>query len=522
MTPRTLPRLRVGFAAITTAFCVVGCSQPSIPPPKPTKPYVGVTIRVGAVGDPKLLSLPKSQIGDWSATRGGEVVIDDSLMDAASVSGVDVVLFPGDRFADLAASGMLAQIPDEIVLQKSKPWKAGQVESKSEADPLQFDDVPVNYRQSVLKFGGKRMALPVGGSGLVLVYRKDLFEKAAKTDLAKETKVRVGPPKTWEEFDALVQFLGGRDWDGDGTVEAAIALPTLKDQEGVALGIFLARSAAVGQHRDQYTFLFNPETLAPWIGAPPFVETLEKLKQVGSLGSEGSAALDLEQARTAFRSGKVLMLVDLAERYAQWTDAKKPRPIGVAPLPGSKRIYNIERKGWEVGEEPGAAVRLAKGGGWLVGVASSSTGAKREAALDFARYLIEPDTASRIVADPSFPTLPVRQDVAAQGLPDSRSAPGVDGRLWSKAVLSMLNADVVTLDPRIRDSEGYLAELDQARENVMKGAEAQAELARVETLWNERTKRLGAKEQLRSYRLGLNDVVVEERQGGPGRGSRRP
>ena len=52
---------------------------------------------------------------------------------------------------------------------------------------------------------------------------------------------------------------------------------------------------------------------------------------------------DADRARAAFRTGEVALLIDRAERADAWSHGK---PIGVAPLPGSDRVYEPIRKEW--------------------------------------------------------------------------------------------------------------------------------------------------------------------------------
>ena len=110
-------------------------------------------------------------------------------------------------------------------------------------------------------------------------------------------------------------------------------------------------------------------------------------------------------------------------------------------MPGSERVYDPSRKQWEDASAPPTDPSyLPFGGGWLVGVAARPTGKQRDAAIDFARYLVSPETASRVRADRDFPMLPVRSSQLGQGPPDPRAAPGVDARQWSDAVSQTLIA----------------------------------------------------------------------------------
>ncbi len=74
---------------------------------------------------------------------------------------------------------------------------------------------------------------------------------------AAEKGLKLQPPRTWEELDALARFFQGRDWDGDGQPGHGIALVLGDDAEGLGNATFLARAASLGQHPDQFSFVFD-------------------------------------------------------------------------------------------------------------------------------------------------------------------------------------------------------------------------------------------------------------------------
>ena len=48
------------------------------------------------------------------------------------------------------------------------------------------------------------------------------------------------------------------------------------DAEGLGNATFLARAASLGQHPDQFSFLFDSDKMAPRIDTEPFVEALRR------------------------------------------------------------------------------------------------------------------------------------------------------------------------------------------------------------------------------------------------------
>src|SRR5262249_47400871 len=146
-----------------------------------------------------------------------------------SAGEVDVLLFPGDRLGDLIDAGRLAAIPNEAVMPPAPAESLGGGPSSSSADaskpandPFDFMDIATPYPDHGPRHGNERMALPYGGSALVLVYRRDALERETNRTAAGEKGLKLEPPKTWGQLDALARFFQGRDWDGDGSPDFGI------------------------------------------------------------------------------------------------------------------------------------------------------------------------------------------------------------------------------------------------------------------------------------------------------------
>ncbi len=286
------------------------------------------------------------------------------------------------------------------------------------------------------------------------------------------------------------------------------------DTDGVGDATFLARAASLGMHRDHYSFLFDAEDMTPRVESPPFVEALRALTALKASGPPGMERFDAAAARESFRAGHVALLIDRAERAADWSLGK---PVGVAPLPGSDRVFEPSRKEWTPSSPPNAPSYLPHGGGWLVGVSARLTGTQLQAALDFAKYLANPENSTRLRGERSFPMLPVRNSQMNQGLPDPLAAPDVDSRLWSDAVSRTLLAERVVPGIRIPEADGYLSDLTQGRVVAAAGGEpAEKALAGVAKAWTKRTKAAGVKRQLWHYRRSLNIPTKRSQPPEPG------
>ena len=192
-------------------------------PEGPRTAVPGEKVVVAAVGDPAILATVAAQRGEWTATRG-----------ASSRSGgpVDPVA-PGGRRPGLprrsARRPRRRRRPGGPARSGGPPPRppgrpeegVGRTRRREEsaADPLRFADVVPAFRDQVSKYGSDRMALPYGGTALVLVYDRAAFEGAANREAAEGGGADARAPRTWEQLDALARFFQGRDWNGDGSAD---------------------------------------------------------------------------------------------------------------------------------------------------------------------------------------------------------------------------------------------------------------------------------------------------------------
>ena len=480
-----------------------GCGSGSEPAKTTDRSFPGVKITVAAVADPSALAAVKAWRSSWERETGASVTFLSEAVDPTDLKGADVILFPADRIGDLVDHRALGVLLDSAV---RPPIPLG---SKAPPpDALTYSDIAPAFREQVAKYGDERIGLPLGGTGLVLVYRRDAFESEANRVAAKAQGIVLEPPKTWEALDALIRFFHKRDWDGDGAPEAGIVAALGPDREGVGDAIVLARAASLGQHPDYYGLLFDNDTLEPRIASPPFVEALAAVSAWKGFAPAKVETFDAEAARASFRAGDGAFLIDLAERASSWTDPKHPSAVGVAPLPASPKVFDPGRKAW--GEAPGLnrVMYLPRGGGWVAGVSDSLSGSRRQAAIDFVRSLAGPETSRLIVADPALPMLPVRNAQLGGGLPNPRAAMGVDSGAWGIAVARTVTAPRIVPGLRIPGTDRYLAAFSKARVAAVGGMPAGIALTDAANEWAAISKSLGVDRQLWHYRKSLNKIIT--------------
>ena len=508
-------RLALGLAP---ALMLAGCGGSAEAPKSSAPPFPGVKISVAAIGEPAFLTTAANQRGEWEASTGASADIAKGVVEPEGVGQAHLILFPAERLGDMIDAGLLIKIPEAMVQPPPKKEKtAEEADSAADAneeeaeDPLLFNDILPSYREQVTKWGSDRFALPYGGSALVLVINRAAFDRDANKEAAKAAGLTLEVPKTWEQLDSLATFFNGRDWSGDGQNDHGIVVAFGADSEGVGTTVFLCRAASLGQHRDHYSLLFDSDTLVPRLTTPPFVEALEKVAAWKALAPPDAATFDAAKARDAFRKGNVAFLIDRAERSTKWGSLEGAKLVGVAPLPGSERVYEPGRKVWETGSKTSInrPSYLPFGGGWLVGVSSKATGTEREAAIDLMKYLVSGETSNRTRSDRAFPMLPVRASQVGLGLPDPRSSPGVEPRSWSDAVSRTLAALKVVPGLRIPHAGAYLADLDTQRVAAIQGTDTpEAALKKAADAWTQRVKAGGLERGLWHYQRSLNSLVT--------------
>jgi multiple sugar transport system substrate-binding protein len=500
------------FVSASSLAALSGCSGQEAEKPAAHPTFAGIKLSLGVVGDPAVLTGVTAARGEWTASRQADLAIaSEPIRDLAKPGDADLLIFPGQALGELIDHDLLEEIPNSVVIPPEpaadplKPKAHKEPSDEKPEDPFQYEDLAPVFRDQAAKYGTDRYALPVGGSVLVLVYRRDAFASEANQKAAKEHGVKLEAPKTWTEFDALARFFQGRDWNGDGSPDFGLAAALGADAEGVANATFLARAAALGQHRDQYSFLFDSDSMAPRIEALPFVDALTAVVAWKTLGPPGVETFDVAAARKAFREGKTALLIDRAERAGEWA-APQGAPIGVAALPGSERVFEPLRKVWEVDDSVNKPAYLPVGGGWLVGVRKGLETTKKAAAFDLALYLAGPDVSPRLRAERDFPMVPVRSSQMGQGPPDPTAASDVDPRLWSDAVGRTLLGLRVLPGLRIPQADGYLDDLSKGRASALAGKAPEAALHEVASAWTARSQAFGVKRLLWHYRRSLNSL----------------
>ena len=138
----------------------------------------------------------------------------------------------------------------------------------------------------------------------------------------------------------------------------------------------------------------SADSMIPRVDGTPFVDSLKSLVAL----SPGQK-MTPEDSRKAFREGKSAILIDYAENASKWANSDEKGKIGVAPLPGSLRVYEPDRKEYDKMQSPNLSSYIPMGGGWVAVLAKGRTPANANAAKDFLIYLAGNSMAAQWAAD---------------------------------------------------------------------------------------------------------------------------
>jgi multiple sugar transport system substrate-binding protein len=177
--------------------------------------FKGVQITVGVQNVSAIGGPAKEHAKTWEQRTGGKVVVVEfpfrELFEkfygalSTGTGAFDVILYAPAWAGDFAP--YLSEIPADIV------------------DDPSFDDIHPVYRDRLMQWGNKRIAITVDGDLFSGYYRKDLFEDSRhRLEFRQRYGYELAAPNTWKEYRDIAEFFTGLEGpDGQklyGTVEA--------------------------------------------------------------------------------------------------------------------------------------------------------------------------------------------------------------------------------------------------------------------------------------------------------------
>ncbi|ETR72846.1 MAG: multiple sugar transport system substrate-binding protein [Candidatus Magnetoglobus multicellularis str. Araruama] len=371
------------------------------------------------------------------------------------------------------------------------------------AEDASFDDIHPTYRDRLMKWNGRWIAVTVDGDLFNGYFRKDLFEnKQNRQDFKKQFNYELNIPETWKEYHDIAQFFTGRkDAQGNllyGTSEAFAF-------GGQQFWDIFSRASAYTNHPDHPgAQFFHPETMAPQINNPGWIRAVTEYVDILQYCPPDAINFDIVKVREAFISGKTAMALDWGDIAQISADPEKSSivgKVGFFVLPGTRTVWNIKKQDWDTMQHPHMAPFLAFGG-WVAGVPLNSK--HKKAAWDYIMWYTNPKNSLKDVV------------TSGTGINPYRFTHFTSIDAWTKALsyqaaseyLSVLqeslDAPCAALDLRLPGLHRYTRSFEiQLTRALKKEITIKAALNTVAQKWDEITNELGRHRQLSIYRSSM-------------------
>jgi multiple sugar transport system substrate-binding protein len=477
--------------SLLLCLLLTGCPKPEAElKDKPDEHRLeGMKLRLAVVDDPALAAAVVRARGEWNAQTGSELeVVETTEKELLKGDGLpaDAVLCPSYLMGVLAERGLLAPVPKPVL--HNTEW--------ADVFPL------VRLREAA--WGKQTMAVPFGSPVFCCYYRADLLEKLNRR-----------PPRTWEEYQDLAKLLAqnsaGHLGEGPGVNAWCGTIEPLAP--GWAGLVLLARAAPYAKHHDNYSTLFNIETMEPLVDGSPFVRALKELVAASKLGPADPLRYDPAAVRAAFWSGRCGMaltwptaakgLAASAVGSKNVLQNNKDLRVGFVELPGSPEVFNLDGDVWEHrGEDDNPRVPLLSIAGRLGVVGKNS--AHTDAAFQLLLWLSDSQMSPQISAASPATTLFRQSNLASSSQWVEKPVSATAAVKYGGATEAALRHEQWVGALRLPGRAEYLAALDDAVAAAVSGKKSpEAALSEAAAKWQEITKRLGVDRQRNAYRHSM-------------------
>ncbi len=401
----------------------------------------------------------------------------------------DVLLIPAAWLADFAP--YLAPVP-EAVLQAAR-----------------VEDIYPAYRNAMMRWGGRWMAMTIDGDLQLGAYRKDLFEDpTSRVAFQKSYGRDLEPPRTWAEYRDIAAFFkqhGAPDGTPlSGTLEAYA-------RNGQRIWYLFSHAAAYANHPDHPGWMFfDPDTMRPSIDNPAWVRALSEYSGLRPLGPRDVDKLDSEGVRTCFAMGVSAMNLDWADTGVLAGDARHSLiagKVGFFRLPGSREVWNPATQAWDRLAEPRSVTFLAFGG-WIAVVPAASP--RQALAWSYIRWFVNPENSTRDLLDGTTGINPYRPSQLQEPGPWRKLLGVKQAEDYLRVLRGSLTAPQTVSDLRLPGYRAYIAALQNQLDRVLGGEiDPQTGLREAARDWEALTDRLGRNSQRRHYRaaMGLPELA---------------
>lgn len=397
----------------------------------------------------------------------------------------DIIEMGAPFEGDTAGKGLLDEMPD---------WVRGQIEA---------DDLVGYLQPPVGTWDGKTYRITIDGDCHTFCYRKDYFGEGAIGGAEV--------PRTWQQVNEVTKALVGKTDPLTG-LPAHGYLDPLKGWGGFGFYFLANRAAAYVKQPDDPAWLFDPDTMAPRVNNPGWVQAIQDVMDlINTPGAYPADQINADPGTTGFQqflagTGSMLMWWGDIGSNARTSDTSVVGDVvGFGINPGSDRVYNSGTGAWEstYNEAPNMAYL-----GWGIYVTRNVQGddRKRKAAWSAAAHLGGKDISLWMSAYPSgFQPYRNSHFIYDEWVGAGYDRDYISDYLGSNA--DSYNHSNAALEPRIPGIFQYysVAEDELAKGYAGQYGSAQETADAIAAAWEGITDQIGRDSQIALYRgsLGL-------------------
>ena len=481
--------LRSGSRPIRRASCLVTVclllSTAGCPPAENQRVQErvrqGGAVRLAVAGDPAMAAAIEQLEGEWKAQTNIDLRVDripEAELSQGKMPQADALICPAYCLGPLAFAGHVGVIPQQSLEEDRENWA----------------DIFSTLWLDEGAWASRVTAVPFGSPVLVCYYRPDLLEK-----LHRE------PPRTWAQYQEVAVLASDR------TKLGAAAPPADKPWSGAIepLGpgwaglTLLARAAGYATHPDNYSTLFNIDTMKPLVDGPPFVRALDELVAAAKTATPDELTYDPAAVRGAFWLGRCALAITWPTAADKSVSAEPGFPVGFAELPGSADVYDPARGRWEPrreGKEVHVALLDVAG---RLGLLHSATSRPAES-LRLLLWLSGRKWSPQVCAASPATTLFRQSHLTNPKAWVERPVSARAAAEYAQQTAKTLSGQPRLFALRIPGRAEYLAALDTAVQEAVRARKpSQDALRDAAAAWNKVTDRLGRRSQQRAYWASL-------------------
>ena len=402
----------------------------------------------------------------------------------------DIIEMGAPYEGETGGRGLLSEMPD---------WVKTQIE---------MDDY-VGYLQApVGTWAGKTYRVSIDGDCHTFSYRKDYFADPAISAAVGLTDA----PTTWQQVQAYSKAIVGQKDPLSGG-DAYGYLDPLKGWGGFGFYFLESRATAYAKHPDNKAWLFDPETMKPYVNNPAFVRAIQDVMDlIATPGAQPADQINADPGTTAFSQ----FLAGTGSSLSWWGDVGSNVKTndtsvvgdvtGFSILPGSDDVYNNVTGAWDtLPSGPNFAPNMAYiGWGVYVMAKVDSDEKKKKAAWSAAAHLGGKDISLWMAAYPSgFQPYRNSQFNYEEWTAAGYDAAFVEDYLGSN--LDSYNHPNPAIEPRI---PGIFQYYSAAEDELAKGYAGQYKTAQetadaIAAAWEKLTDQIGRDSQIALYKASL-------------------